>query len=73
MTRAQTLALAALSAEGKKAITGQGGVWIKGDKWISWAGPYRCYSIIPEKRIARPKISPYGDYATIAMLNSIKP
>jgi hypothetical protein len=72
MTEAQEMALRALTADGKEIATGKGGVWIKGEKWVSWAGVYRRYGITPTPRPKAHRIGAYGDYATIALINGIK-
>lgn len=72
MTPAQKQALAALAADGKEVLTGNGGVFIRGEKWVSWAGLYRRYGITPAKRPTKPRVSAYGDYATIALINGVK-
>lgn len=62
----------ALAADGKEACYGRGGFWINGLGFSTLKQVSQRYGIISQKRVMRPRISAYGDYATIAMLNGVK-
>lgn len=64
---------AALIADGREAISGKGGFWIQGFGFLTLREVARLYRITAATRVHHPKISAYGDYATIAMLNGIRP
>jgi len=70
MTKQQTAAIQALAQDGKDAILGKGGFFIRGEGFVSAAMVYRQYGIRSE-RVVRGRMGAYGDYATIAMLNGI--
>lgn len=64
---------AALASDGKEAVYGKGGFWINGSGFFTLKQVAAQYDITPEPRIRRDRMSAYGDYATIAMINGVRP
>ena len=60
---------AALLADGKEACYGKGGFWIAGEGFVSLRRVATRYGIQSPRRQFRGRISAYGDFATIALLN----
>ena len=50
---------------------GKGGFWIKGKGFYTLAKARRITGVTGTPRQKRDRILPYGDYATIAMINGI--
>ena len=63
----------ALTDAGLEAMYGKGGFWIKGSGFFTLKEVCKQYGIVPEPRQIRERISAYGDWATIAYLNGVKP
>ena len=53
-------------------LKGKGGYWIKGKGFYTIAQARRITEIKATPRPPRQEIMPYGDYATIAMINGVK-
>lgn len=48
---------------------GKGGIFVKGVPWISIAQARKITGIKGKERECKPRQKPWGDYATVAMLN----
>lgn len=64
--------LNALELMGKEVIYGKGGFWIKDEGFITLAQARKMTGVAAPKREKREEIQPYGDYATIFMINGGK-
>ena len=62
----------ALKTLGKNVLCGKGGFFIKDEGFITLVQARKLTGISAEKRVVKQKILPWGDYATIAMINGIK-
>jgi hypothetical protein len=63
--------LESLKAKGHQVLKGKGGFLIKGKGFVSLAEARRMTGIEAPKRELRPRVSAWGDYATIAMINGV--
>lgn len=75
MVRHQVLADTLAEKLGKHqwdVLQGKGGFWIKGKGFYTIAQARKITGIKATPRPARERISAYGDYATIALINGIK-
>ena len=62
-----------LGKKGKEVVSGKGGFFVKGEGFISHAQARKLSGVdMSEKREKKEKQMPWGDYATIAMLNQPK-
>ena len=53
--------------------SGKGGFWVRGHGFFTYAKARKLTGMpVENPRSRRPRISAYGDYATIAMINHIK-
>ena len=52
---------------------GKGGFWINGSGFFTLKQVRTHYGIVPEPRKRRERVTAYGDYATIAAINGVKP
>lgn len=62
----------ALKAQGHDVLHGKGGFWLKGEGFVSLAKARRMTGTKAPKRETRPRISAYGDWATVAAMNRVK-
>ena len=53
-------------------LQGKGGFWVKGKGFYTLAQARKITGIEAPKRQLKEKLKPWGDYATIAMLNQPK-
>jgi hypothetical protein len=61
--------IAKLREMGHEVVAGKGGFFIKNIGFVSTAKAQKMTGIKPVKRETRPAMLPYGDYATIVMIN----
>ena len=50
-------------------LQGKGGFWVKGKGFYTLAQARKITGIKAPKRDPKPRVQPWGDFATIAMLN----
>ncbi len=65
----------ALKEKGYDVLPGEGGFFLKGGiggKFISLRQAYKLTGITGERRIMRPRIQAWGDYATIVAMNQCR-
>ena len=72
MARHQVIGDALAELTGREVVQGKGGFWVRGQGWISLAKARTLTGIPAPKRAKRARVQPWGDYATIAMLNGYK-
>jgi len=54
-------------------VSGKGGFWVRGHGFFTYAKARRLTGLpVEHPRPRRPRISAYGDYATLTMINGIK-
>jgi hypothetical protein len=61
--------LAALQSAGLEVLSGKGGFWIKGEGFLTLAQARKRTGIAAPEREARPQQQPWGEFATITLLN----
>lgn len=71
MRESTKLVLAALQDKygADNVIYGKGGFWVKGQGFLSLSQARKLTGILAPKREFCPRVSAWGDYATIAMIN----
>lgn len=64
--------LDALVARYGDAVYGKGGFWIKDGGFVTLAKARKMVGIEAPAREFRPRVSAYGDLATVALLNGVR-
>jgi hypothetical protein len=67
--------LEGLEAKGYEACYASGkggGFFVKGKGWVSMGTARRLADVPAPKRVTRPLTQPWGDWATVAMLNGYR-
>ena len=59
----------ALAAKGFEAVYGKGGFWLRGEGFKTFAQARKIAGVEAEHIERQARITPYGDYATIAALS----
>lgn len=57
---------------GVEAIYGKGGFFLRGEGWVSFAEARKRTGIAAPERQFRPRVSAYGDWATVAMISGAR-
>ena len=72
MTTMKELLINELKALGKEVIVGKGGFFIRGEGFLTTRQAQKLTGIKPKPRTECLRMSPYGDWATIQMINRVK-